>query len=113
MFQRALSPLPGSGGGTIVLIAWAKSGTTSWSYYDADTDYVDVSTDRRTLTFKKGCKGFIGANDETLSGTATITEIANAQGTYTDKLYEFEATVGQTIIFTHGSSWGGYEVIGI
>lgn len=106
--------MSGSGGGSDTkLIAWAKGGVYTWSTYDADADYVTVSTDRKTLTFKKACKGFFGATTETItvSGTCSFNAIANAEGTYTDKLYSFEANAGDTLVFTL-SGRSGYEVIG-
>ena len=101
------------GGGDIKLIAWAKGGIYDWATYDADADYVTVSSDRKTLTFLKACKGFFGAttNSITVSGTCPFSAIPNAEGTYTDKLYSFEANAGDTLVFT-SSGRSGYEVIG-
>ena len=72
-----------------------------------------VSGSTHSFKFLKKCSGIIGvgAQGQSISGTANYSLINGASITYTDTLYNFSANVNDTIIFS-AASWSGYEIIG-
>lgn len=104
-------------GGTCVLIAWGKN-KNEGVFYGNDSSYCNITQTSQsrpttyTVTFSKKCSGYIGRTDATVGGTCTIgSMVTNSDGVYTDRLYPFSATAGQTFTISY-SGWGGFEIIG-
>ena len=117
MLQRAVSAVGGGGGGGTVLIAWAK-GESITEANGNDSNYCSVAktgggtSAQHTITFSKDCAGYLGiANNINMSGTASTTQVSS-YATYTDKLFSFTASAGDTLIMKQRDWYAGYEIMG-
>lgn len=100
MYQRA--GISSGGGGETKCILNVDSGTAK----SIDTDYVTFSSN--TATFVKPCKGLLTyyrIDSATIGGTAALTLVGSNSG-----VYEFEATVGQTITYSAAVSYYGWTL---
>lgn len=117
MLQEMPVMSSGGGGGNTILIAYAVNYNQAFPPVghntDHDTDYVDISADSLTLTFKKSCSGYITWNalNWDSSSTATITPVTlDTPIYYFGGIAYFEANAGETLVIT-GESWNGYYAI--
>lgn len=118
MFTELMASGSGGGGSAPKVVAYAKGAAASggstvvYHEYDNDSDYVTVSSDHNTITFVKAGKGIFGVDlryGRISGGTLALTEITS-NNNYPDKLYSFDANVGDTIVYSPLYN-GGYEVI--